>query len=425
MGMTMTQKILAAHAGLDSVKPGQLITVSPDLTFMHDVSGPVVLNFLEDAGFDKVRYPDRLFIVLDHTTPCKDIKSAENCRRIKEFALSHGIKNFRDGGTGDTGICHAIIPEQGFAAPGELIIGGDSHTVTYGALNAFSTGIGVTDIASWMASGVTWLKVPSAIKFYVTGELKPWVSGKDVMLWIIHKISVSGALYKSMEFVGPGLKNLSMDARLTISNMSVEAGAKNGIFAFDDITREYVEGRVNRPYTTYEPDEDAEYEDVIEVDLSKIEPMVAFPHLPGNGVEVKKAEKVELDEVFIGSCTNGRLSDLAAAAKVLKGHKVKKGLRVIVVPATPTVYKDALKLGYLETFLDAGCVILNPNCAACGGLHMGMIGKGQKVLTTTNRNFRGRMGHIDSLIYLASPATAAASAITGVITAPDEIEIKE
>lgn len=423
MGMTMTQKILAAHAGLESVQPGQLVTVSPDLAFAHDVSAPVVLNYFEQNGFDKVKYPERMFLIMDHTTPCKDIKSAENCRRVREFAKSHGIERFIDGGTGQTGICHGVIPEQGHVAPGELVIGGDSHTVTYGAVNAFSTGIGVTDIASWMVSGVVWVKIPSAIKFYVTGELKPWVSGKDVMLWIIHKIGVSGALYKSMEFMGPGLKHLSMDARLTIANMSVEAGAKNGIFAYDEITEEYMKGRVDRPFTAWAPDEDAEYEETIEVNLSEIEPMVAFPHLPGNGKPVREAEKIELNEVFIGSCTNGRLSDLEAAAKVLKGHKVKEGLRVIVVPATPQIYKDALKLGYLETFLDAGCVILNPNCAACGGLHMGMMGKGEKVLTTTNRNFRGRMGHIDSLIYLASPATAAASAITGVITSPHEIEI--
>lgn len=422
MSMTMTQKILAAYAGLESVTAGQLIKVQPDLVMAHDVSMPVVLNFYEMGGFKKVKYPEKMFLPMDHFTPCKDIKAAENCRRVREFAQANGIERFIDGGTGPVGICHALIPEQGLIAPGELAVGCDSHSTTYGAVGAFSSGFGVSDVASWMATGETWLKVPAAIKFHVTGELKPYVSGKDVMLWIIKTIGVDGALYKSMEFSGPGLKSLSMDARLTIANMAIEAGAKNGIFPVDDITREYLKGRVDRPYKEYCADEDAVYDSVVEVRLDEIDAMVAFPHLPENGHRVKDIkEKIYLTEVFIGSCTNGRISDLEAAAKILEGRKVAKGVRVLITPATPTVFKEALRLGYVNTFVEAGCVILNSNCAACGSGHMGIIGKGEKALTTTNRNFRGRMGHIDSEIYLASPATAAASAIAGYICGPEDI----
>ena len=420
MGMTMTEKILAAHAGLDFVKAGQLIMAEPDLCMAHDASGPIAMSYFKDAGFKTAKYPEKVMLVMDHFTPAKDIKAANNCVEMKAFAKELGL-TFIDGCTAELGITHALLPEQGYVATGDLVIGGDSHTVTYGALGAVSMGIGCSDIACFIANGKAWFKVPSAIKVNFTGKLKPWVTGKDVMLWIINKIGVSGALYKTLEFGGPGLKNLTMDDRFTIANMAVEAGGKNGIFHVDEVTLAYEKEHTNRELRIYESDPDAVYESVLEVPLDEINLMVAFPHLPGNGKRVKDAEKVAVDEVFIGSCTNGRISDLAMAAKVLKGRKVKKGLRVLVVPATPAIYREALKLGYLETFLDAGCVISPPNCAACGGGHMGMMGKGEKVLTTTNRNYRGRMGHIDSEIYLASPATAAASAVTGVITSPEEL----
>ena len=420
MGMTMTEKILAAHAGLDFVKAGQLIMAEPDLCMAHDASGPIAMSYFKDAGFKTAKYPEKVMLVMDHFTPAKDIKAANNCVEMKAFAKELGL-TFIDGCTAELGITHALLPEQGYVATGDLVIGGDSHTVTYGALGAVSMGIGCSDIACFIANGKAWFKVPSAIKVNFTGKLKPWVTGKDVMLWIINKIGVSGALYKTLEFGGPGLKNLTMDDRFTIANMAVEAGGKNGIFHVDEVTLAYEKEHTNRELRIYESDPDAVYESVLEVPLDEIDLMVAFPHLPGNGKRVKDAEKVAVDEVFIGSCTNGRISDLAMAAKVLKGRKVKKGLRVLVVPATPAIYREALKLGYLETFLDAGCVISPPNCAACGGGHMGMMGKGEKVLTTTNRNYRGRMGHIDSEIYLASPATAAASAVTGVITSPEEL----
>ncbi len=420
MGMTMSEKILAAHAGLDSVRPGQLILAKPDLCMAHDASGPIAMNYFKEAGFSSCRYPEKVIFVMDHFTPNKDIKAAENCREMKAFAAELGVK-FIDGCCGELGITHALLPEQGWVASGDLVIGGDSHTVTYGALGAFSSGIGCSDIACFIAKGDAWFKVPATIRVNLTGELKPWVTGKDVMLHLIHRIGVSGALYKTLEFGGPGLKNLSMDSRFTIANMAIEAGGKNGIFEVDDVTLAYEKERVGRDLRVYAPDLDAVYEKVIDLDLSEVELMVAFPHLPSNGIPVREAEKRRMDEVFIGSCTNGRISDLEMAAKILKGRKVAKGLRVLVVPATPWIYREALKRGYLETFLDAGCVISPPNCAACGGGHMGMIAKGERVLTTTNRNYRGRMGHIDSEIYLASPATAAATAITGVITSPEEL----
>lgn len=422
MGMTMTEKILAAHAGLESVKPGQLIKAKPDLCMAHDASGPIAMNYFKDAGFDSAKYPEKVIFVMDHFTPAKDIKTAENCRQIKEFCRQYGLR-FIDGCLSKTGITHALLPEQGWVATGDLVIGGDSHTVTYGALGAVSSGIGCSDIACFIATGEAWFKVPPTIRVNLTGELKPWVTGKDVMLHLINKISVSGALYKALEFGGPGLKNLSMDSRFTIANMAIEAGGKNGIFEVDDITLEYEKGRADHKLRVYKPDPDAVYEQVIDLDLGEVELMVALPHLPENGVPVKNAPKVKMDEIFIGSCTNGRISDLAMAAKVLKGHRVAEDLRVLIVPATPTIYKEMVKLGYMETFLDAGCVISPPTCAACGGGHMGMMGKGEKVLTTTNRNYRGRMGHIDSEIYLCSPATAAASAITGYITSPEEIDL--
>lgn len=423
MSMTMSEKILAAHAGLDSVSPGQLITAKPDLVMAHDCSFPLVLKYFNEAGFNTVKEKDKMFIVMDHFTPNKDIKAAENCREAKEFSEKYGISHFFGGG-GDTGITHAFLPEQGYVCTGDLVIGGDSHTVTYGAIGAFSTGIGCSDIASWLVTGQAWFKVPSTIKFNLTGELKPWVTGKDVMLWIINKIGVDGALYRTMEFDGPGLKNLSIESRLTISNMAIEAGGKNGIFAVDEDTLAYEKGRAKHDITVFKSDADAKYEKIIDVNLSDIDLMVAFPHLPENGSPVQESGEVLLDEVFIGSCTNGRISDLEVAAKIMKGHKVAKGLRVLIVPATPAIYLEALRRGYLETFMEAGCAISPPNCAACGGGHMGLMGKGEKVLTTTNRNFRGRMGHIDSEIYLTSPAVAAASALVGKIASPEDVGAK-
>ena len=424
MGMTMTEKILAAHAGLDSVRPGQLIMAKPDLCMAHDASGPIAMDYYKEAGFTNCKYPEKVIFVMDHFTPNKDIKAAENCRQMKEFAKSLGVK-FIDGCCAELGITHALLPEQGYVGTGDLVIGGDSHTVTYGALGAVSCGIGCSDIACFIENGEAWFKVPPTIRINFTGKLKPWVGGKDVVLSIIHKIGVSGALYHAVEFGGPGLKNLPMDARFTISNMMVEAGGKNGIFEVDDVTLAYEEGRTKRPITVYQPDPDAVYESVMEVNLDEIELMVALPHLPGNGCPVKDCEKIRMDEVFIGSCTNGRISDLEMAARVLKGHKVDPDIRVLVVPATPQIYMEALKKGYIETFLEAGCVISPPNCAACGGGHMGLMAAGERVLTTTNRNYRGRMGHIDSMIYLAGPAVAAATAIKGVITSPEEIDIAE
>jgi len=422
MGMTMTEKILANYAGLDFVKPGQFIRAKIDLVMGTDATFPVSLNEFRKAGFNKVFNKKKVILVMDHFTPNKDVKAAENCRLCREFAKELGLKYFYD--TGQVGIEHVLLPEQGFVAPGEVIIGGDSHTCTYGALGAFSTGMGSTDITGAMVTGETWFKVPSTIKFNFIGKLRPWVSGKDVILWIIKKIGVSGALYKAMEFDGEGLKELSMDDRFTIANMAIEAGGKNGIFAVDEETLSYLEGKVNRDFEIYHSDIDAEYEKNIEVDLSKIELMVAFPHLPSNARLVRDSGKVDIDEVFIGSCTNGRLSDLEVVAKILKGKKVAKWLRVLIIPATPKIYEKAMDRGYLKIFLNAGCAISTPTCGACGGGHMGLVGKGERILSTSNRNFVGRMGHIHSEIYLSSPAVAAASAITGKITSPEEIELK-
>ena len=415
----MTEKILAAHAGLNSVKPGQLIKAKLDLVMGNDATFPVSLNEYRRADFQKVFHKDKVILVMDHFTPNKDIKAAENCRLSREFAKGVGLKHFYD--VGQVGVEHVLLPEKGLVAPGEVVIGGDSHTCTYGALGAFSTGVGSTDVTAGMVTGKTWFKVPATIKFNFVGKLKPWVSGKDVILWIIHKIGVSGASYKAMEFSGLGLKNLSIDDRFTIANMVIEAGGKNGIFNVDEVTLAFLKGRVNRNFQVYRSDTDAEYDQIIEVDLSQIELMVAFPHLPSNVRPVRNSGQVAIDEVFIGSCTNGRISDLAVVAKILKGRKVAKWLRVLIIPATPFIYKEAMKKGYLETFLNAGCAISTPTCGACGGGHMGLMGKGERVLSTSNRNFVGRMGHIESEIYLASPAVAAASAIVGKITSPEEI----
>ena len=419
MGMTMTQKILAAHAGKASVAAGELIEAKLDLVLGNDVTTPVAITEFENAGFTRVFDKDKIAIVLDHFTPCKDINAAKLSLQARTFAKKHNITNFFDVGT--MGIEHALLPEKGLIAAGECCIGADSHTCTYGALGAFSTGIGSTDMCAGMASGRAWFKVPAAIQFYLTGELQPWVSGKDVILHIIGMIGVDGALYKSMEFAGPGVASLSMDDRFTIANMAIEAGAKNGIFPVDEKTEEYMKGRVNRPYTAYAADEDAEYEQVIHIDLSKIEPTVSLPHLPSNTKTVKEVAGMDIQQCVIGSCTNGRISDLRIAAKVMEGKKVAEGVRCIVIPATQEDYMQALKEGLIETFITAGAVVSTPTCGPCLGGHMGVLYAGERAISTTNRNFVGRMGHVKSEVVLASPAVAAASAVKGTICTPDDI----
>lgn len=419
MGMTMTQKILAAHAGKASVAAGELIEAKLDLVLGNDVTTPVAITEFENAGFTKVFDKDKIAIVLDHFTPCKDINAAKLSLQARTFAKKHHITNFFD--VGQMGIEHALLPEKGLIAAGECCIGADSHTCTYGALGAFSTGIGSTDMCAGMASGRAWFKVPAAIQFHLTGSLQPWVSGKDVILHIIGMIGVDGALYKSMEFTGPGVASLSMDDRFTIANMAIEAGAKNGIFPVDEKTVEYMTGRVNRPWTAYEPDPDAEYEKTIEIDLSTIEPTVSLPHLPSNTKTVKEVAGMDIQQCVIGSCTNGRISDLRVAAKVLEGRKVADGVRCIVIPATQDVYMQALKEGLIETFITAGAVVSTPTCGPCLGGHMGVLYAGERAISTTNRNFVGRMGHVKSEVVLASPAVAAASAVKGTICTPDDL----
>ena len=419
MGMTMTQKILAAHAGLDRVEPGQLIMADLDLVLGNDITTPVAVREFEKIGAESVFDKSKVAIVPDHFTPNKDIKSAEQCRLIRNFARSHEIENYFE--IGQMGIEHALIPEKGLVVPGDVVIGADSHTCTYGALGAFSTGVGSTDMAAGMASGQCWFKVPEAIRFNLTGKLRPWVSGKDVILHIIGKIGVDGALYKSMEFGGEGLASLSMDDRFTMANMAIEAGAKNGIFEVDGKTIAYVKEHSAREYKVYEPDEDAEYAEVIDIDLSSIGLTVAFPHLPENTRTIDEAGEVKIDQVVIGSCTNGRIEDLRAAAKVLKGNKVHPGVRVIIFPATQKIYLQAMREGLLEIFIEAGAAVSTPTCGPCLGGHMGVLGKGERAVATTNRNFVGRMGHPESEVYLASPAVAAASAVTGKISSPEEV----
>ena len=419
MGMTMTQKILAAHAGKASVTAGELIEAKLDLVLGNDVTTPVAITEFENAGFTKVFDKDKIAIVLDHFTPCKDINAAKLSLQARTFAKKHHITNFFDVGT--MGIEHALLPEKGLIAAGECCIGADSHTCTYGALGAFSTGIGSTDMCAGMASGRAWFKVPAAIQFHLTGALQPWVSGKDVILHIIGMIGVDGALYKSMEFTGPGVAALSMDDRFTIANMAIEAGAKNGIFPVDEKTVEYMTGRVNRPWTAYEPDPDAEYEKTIEIDLSTIQPTVSLPHLPSNTKTVKEVAGMDIQQCVIGSCTNGRISDLRVAAKVMEGKKVADGVRCIVIHATQDVYMQALKEGLIETFITAGAVVSTPTCGPCLGGHMGVLYAGERAISTTNRNFVGRMGHVKSEVVLASPAVAAASAVKGTICTPDDL----
>lgn len=414
MGMTMTQKILAKHAGLDSVTEGQLIRAKLDMVLGNDITSPVAINEFNKIGFDSVFDKDKISLVMDHFTPNKDIKAAKQCQQCRNFAAEYGITNYYD--VGEVGVEHALLPEKGLVIPGDAVIGADSHTCTYGALGAFSTGVGSTDMAAGMATGEAWFKVPGAIKFNLTGKLNKWVSGKDVILHIIGMIGVDGALYQSMEFTGEGLHTLSMDDRLCMANMAIEAGAKNGIFEVDDVTLEYVKGRTDRQFEVFKADPDAHYNRVIDIDLSAIRPTVAFPHLPENTKTIDEVGKVKIDQVVIGSCTNGRYSDLEIAAKVVKGKKVAKGVRAIVIPATQQIYLDALKNGLLQIFVEAGMVVSAPTCGPCLGGHMGILAPGERAVSTTNRNFVGRMGDVTSEVYLASPAIAAASALTGYIS---------
>lgn len=419
MGMTMTQKILAAHAGLESVKAGQLIKVKLDLVLGNDITTPVAIKEFNKIGVTEVFHKEKIAIVPDHFTPNKDIKSAEQCKCVREFAYDKGIKNYFE--IGQMGIEHALIPEKGLAVCGDVIIGADSHTCTYGALGAFSTGVGSTDMGAGMATGEAWFKVPEAIKFILKGSLSPWVSGKDVILHIIGMIGVDGALYQSMEYTGDGVRSLSMDDRFAMTNMAIEAGAKNGILEVDERTIEYVKEHSNRNYMIYKADDDAEYTRVIEIDLATIRPTVAFPHLPENTRTIDEVGEVTIDQVVIGSCTNGRIEDLRAAAKVLKNKKVNQKVRTIIFPATQKIYLQALREGLIEAFIEAGAVVSTPTCGPCLGGHMGILAKGERCIATTNRNFVGRMGHPESEVYLASPAVAAASAITGRISSPEEV----
>ena len=420
MGMTMTQKILAAHAGLNEVQAGQFIEIDLDLVLGNDISSPVAIREFDKMGAEKVFNKDKIAIVLDHFVPNKDIKSAEQCKFVREFSKKQEITNFFD--VGQMGIEHALLPEKGLVVAGEVIIGADSHTCTYGALGAFSTGVGSTDMAGCLATGQVWLKVPAAIKVNLTGKPNKYVSGKDVILHIIGKIGVDGGLYKSLEFRGEGIQNLSMDDRFTIANMVVEAGAKNGIFPVDEKTIEYINEHSTKNYKIYEADEDAHYDETIEIDLSAIRPTVAFPHIPDNTRTIDETGDIKIDQVMIGSCTNGRIGDLRAAAEILKGRKVHPDVRTIIVPATQKIYKQCIAEGLADIFIDAGAVISTPTCGACFGGFMGILADGEKTVATTNRNFVGRMGHTGSEIYLASPAVAAASAITGKITDPEKIK---
>ena len=422
MGMTMTQKILAAHAGLSDVKAGQLIEADLDLVLGNDITSPVAINEMKKFDTETVFDKDKIALVMDHFIPNKDIKSAENCKCCRDFACRHEISNYFD--VGQMGIEHALLPEKGLVVAGDAVIGADSHTCTYGALGAFSTGVGSTDMAAGMVTGKAWFKVPSALKFELVGKPGGWVSGKDVILHIIGMIGVDGALYKSMEFVGEGVASLSMSDRLTMTNMAIEAGAKNGIFAVDDQTLAYVAEHSDRKPVVYTADEDAVYEEKYVIDLSEIKSTVAFPHLPGNTRTIDEVGDVKIDQVVIGSCTNGFYRDMEEAASILKGKKVAKNVRAIIIPATQAIYLKAMENGLLKTFIEAGCVVSTPTCGPCLGGHMGILAAGERAVSTTNRNFVGRMGHPTSEVYLASPAVAAASAITGRITDPKEVLAK-
>ena len=419
MGMTMTQKILAAHAGLDYVEAGQLIEADLDMVLANDITGPVAIHEVEKLNKKDVFDKDKIALVPDHFAPNKDIKSAEHCKCVREYAKAQGITNYFE--VGQMGIEHALLPEKGLVVAGDTCIGADSHTCTYGALGAFSTGVGSTDMGAGMITGKAWFKVPSAIRFVLTGTMKPWVSGKDLILHIIGMIGVDGALYRSMEFVGEGVASLSMDDRFTVANMAIEAGAKNGIFPVDELTVAYMKEHSTKPYRIFEADEDAVYDETYTIDLSELEPTVSFPHLPENTRTVKESGEVRIDQVVIGSCTNGRISDMRAAAKVLEGRKVKDGVRAIVIPATQAVYLQAMEEGLLKIFIESGCIVSTPTFGPCLGGHMGILAAGERAVSTTNRNFVGRMGHVESEVYLASPAVAAASAVTGKISEPAEL----
>lgn len=419
MGMTMTQKILAAHAGLAEVKAGQLIEAELDLVLGNDITSPVAINEMKKMNRQTVFDKDKIALVMDHFIPNKDIKSAENCKCCREFACRHEISNYFD--VGDMGIEHALLPEKGLVVAGDAVIGADSHTCTYGALGAFSTGVGSTDMAAGMVTGKAWFKVPSAIRFELVGKPSKWVSGKDVILHIIGMIGVDGALYRSMEFTGEGIKNLSIDDRFTICNMAIEAGGKNGIFPVDETALQYMKEHSKREFTVYEADEDAEYDETYVIDLSRLKPTVSFPHLPSNTRTIDQVGEVKIDQAVIGSCTNGRIDDIRAAAEILKGKKVAKGVRCIVIPATQAIYLQAMREGLLEIFIEAGAVVSTPTCGPCLGGYMGILAAGERCISTTNRNFVGRMGHVDSEVYLASPAVAAASAVAGKITAPEAV----
>lgn len=417
MGMTMTQKILAAHAGLDKVEAGQLIEADLDIVLGNDITSPVAIKEMDKMKVDGVFDKDKIALVPDHFVPNKDIKSAEHCKCVREFAYRNQITNYFE--VGQMGIEHALLPEKGLTVAGDVIIGADSHTCTYGALGAFSTGVGSTDMAAGMATGKAWFKVPGAIKFQLTGSLPEWVSGKDLILHIIGMIGVDGALYKSMEFVGEGVKSLSMDDRFTIANMAIEAGAKNGIFPVDELAKAYMDEHSTKQCTVYEADEDAVYDEVYTIDLNTLRPTIAFPHLPENTKTIDEiTEDIKIDQVVIGSCTNGRIDDLRCAAKVLKDKKVAPGIRCIIIPATQAIYLQAMEEGLLKTFIEAGAVVSTPTCGPCLGGYMGILAAGERCVATTNRNFVGRMGHVDSEIYLASPAVAAASAVAGKISCP-------
>ncbi len=421
MGMTMTQKILAAHAGLDHVEAGQLIQAKLDVVLGNDITTAVAIPEFYKTGAKEVFDKDKVVIVLDHFTPNKDIKAAEQCKKSRTFAWEKQIKHFYDVGT--MGIEHALLPEQGIVAPGEVIIGADSHTCTYGALGAFSTGVGSTDMAIGMATGETWFKVPSAIRFVLTGKPAKWVTGKDIILHIIGKIGVDGARYRSMEFTGDGIQYLTMDSRLAMANMAIEAGAKNGIFPVDDITIAYAKAHTKKEIRIFEADEDAEYDETITIDLSTLRPTVSYPHLPENTKTIDEAEKdhVVIDQAVIGSCTNGRLEDMKVTADILRGKKVNPHVRTIVIPGTQQIYLDSVRLGYVEDIIKAGAIFSTPTCGPCLGGHMGILAAGEKAISTTNRNFVGRMGHVTSEVYLASPAVAAASALAGYIVDPEKM----
>lgn len=419
MSMTATQKILAAHCGKESVAAGDMIMADLDLVLANDITAPVAINEYRKAGCQGIFDPERVALVMDHFTPNKDIKAAEQCKMVREFAAEKDIVNFFD--TGEVGVEHALLPERGMVTAGDLIIGADSHTCTYGALGAFSTGVGSTDMAVGMAYGKAWLRVPSAISFVLHGKPSKWVSGKDVILYIIGKIGVDGALYKSMEFSGDGIKHLTVDDRLCICNMAIEAGAKNGIFPVDEQTIAFLTAAGAKEPKAYYADKDAAYDDVMDIDLAQIKPCVAFPHLPENVKTFDEFGDIKIDQVVIGSCTNGRLSDFVQAAEILKGKKVAKGVRVLIIPATQKIYLDAMKLGLLEMFIKAGCAVSAPTCGPCLGGHMGILAKGERCVATTNRNFVGRMGDPGSEVYLASPAVAAASALAGKIASPESM----